>query len=153
MVSITVKLRYVTIFMPVFFCKLQRILIFLQPFLQVRVVMARQVDDSKDINSIGASGTNKSPDSMDIFTTTDRHGRPLKASPPNETTDNFKSAEPPKVVIPPKGSTKKSPPAAPPDENDYRPYTKESSYDKMKRLVLPSSSFPRTEEIEPRDQF
>lgn len=120
---------------------------------QVRVVMARQVDDSKDMNSIGASGTNKSPDSMDIFTTTDRHGRPLKASPPNETTDNFKSAEPPKVVIPSKGSTKKSPPAAPLDENDYRPYTKESSYDKMKRLVLPSLSFPRTEEIEPRDQF
>lgn len=111
--------------------------------------MARQVSDSNKMNSIAGAGKEKSGDSLDIFTTTDRNGKPLKASPLNETKEDLKSAESPKV-IPPKGPTKKPPP---PDENDYRPYTKESSYDKMKRLVLPSSSFPRMEELEPREQF
>eukprot|EP00105_Crassostrea_gigas_P004552 XP_011417792.1 PREDICTED: uncharacterized protein LOC105321234 isoform X1 [Crassostrea gigas] len=43
---------------------------------QVRVIVARQVD-----NSNGASGTKKYPDSMDIFTVTDRYGRPLMQKP------------------------------------------------------------------------
>lgn len=116
--------------------------------LQIRVVMARQVTDSNKMNSVGASGREKSSDSLEIFTTTDRHGNPLKVPPANDTKEDIKNGDSPKVVIPPKASSKK-----PHEENDYRPYTKESSYDKMKRLVLPSSSFPRTEEIEPREQF
>eukprot|EP00105_Crassostrea_gigas_P035888 XP_019920036.1 PREDICTED: uncharacterized protein LOC109617764 [Crassostrea gigas] len=43
---------------------------------QVRVIVARQLDDSN-----GASGTKKYPDSMDIFTVTDRYGRPLMQKP------------------------------------------------------------------------
>ncbi|XP_061169967.1 uncharacterized protein LOC133179191 [Saccostrea echinata] len=114
---------------------------------QIRVVMARQVTDSK-MNSVGASGREKSTDSLEIFTTTDRHGNPLKAPLPKDKKEELQPVDPPNVVNPPKISNKK-----PPDENDYRPITKESSYEKMKRLVLPSASMPRTEEIEPRDQF
>ncbi|XP_062608719.1 uncharacterized protein LOC134270510 [Saccostrea cucullata] len=114
---------------------------------QIRVVMARQVTDAK-MNSVGASGREKSSDSLEIFTTTDRHGNPLKPPLPKDKKEELHPADPPNVVLPPKISNKK-----PPDENDYRPITKESSYEKMKRLVLPSASMPRTEEIEPRDQF
>lgn len=78
---------------------------------------------------------------MDIFIIIDWYGRLLKVFLLNEIMDNFKFVELLKVVILLKGFIKKLLLVVLLDENDYRLYIKELSYDKMKCLVLFSLFF------------
>ena len=99
--------------------------------------MARQEGDGRTF-SPNKLERERSSDSTEIFTTADRDGKPLP-----RTAEEYKMADLQNGKLRSRGG------------DDYRPTTKDSvsSYQRLKKLALPGSSFPTTREEDPVDRF
>ncbi|KAK3107299.1 hypothetical protein FSP39_011394 [Pinctada imbricata] len=103
---------------------------------EVRVLLARQ----DGVAEAPQMEREQSADSTEIFTTSDRDGRPL-----NRTADEYRMADRNN------GNGKLASRAT----EDIRPFTKDSvsSYQRLQKLTLPSSSFKPTRDDNPVDRF